>query len=516
MKASCQHLFTVAVAAFFASAMVACSSGSGQDGGTATASAGSTSGGQGSAGTTTGGNTGGVNGTSTGSSTGGACSASGVACGSGGAVCCTGLVCSTNGTCQPCGTVTEPCCAGQTCDTGLTCLQSGGSANTCDVVSGTGGTGGTGGCTLSQENGPCLTLIDCNPPNVCVPANDGGGYCTPLGSSIPSPACIPNGGICPSATNAKEPCCGGSCVSGTCVARTACALQDGTCTADGDCCNDLHCAQSDAGVDAGKSCQPTCGANFAPCGSNSDCCVQQGLICVSGNCGYASNSSTATTCVGTACASNECLLGSACTVTNSVDPCAPAGLVCDANFNVCRAPGEGDACQLGGPACQPLADSTVTDLQCLSYPGIPGTLCLQPCGPSDPFSGTADCINSVTTCKAVTGGAVCFFNEGNGNCGTGTSLFGTCKSEIAGDSYCAPDTFNGATAGICLQGTLDGGEPGAPCYGNSNRQIGGFCNPGSLCLGGVCAPNCNAGTSSTPACAQPDAGLPEACLPSFG
>ncbi len=528
MNAFRKNLLSGTVAALFAGAMaVGCSSGgsTGDGGSGSTGGHGSSSTGGGTTGGSTGATTSGTSG-GTGGSTGSSCVASGSHCGTAGSSCCSGLVCLA-GSCQACGNAADPCCANNVCSSGLVCDQSGGPNNgQCTLAAQDGGS-----VTLSGAGGPCATLIDCQAPLVCNTLSDGGTACAPLGA-VPSVACLTTGSTCPSTTNPGEACCGGPCVNGLCTARTACNVAGQGCATNNDCCNDFQCVTTtvsidggaDGGADAGtttvSACQPTCQGQLGACAGNSDCCAAQGLVCLqtglaadagpAGVCDFLSSASPPPPpCVSKPFDPNECQLGSLCKVdaTTNVDPCAAAGLVCDFFNNVCRNPIEGEVCTVGGAACAnaiPPAPfggttpSTVNDIECLQMPGQSGaTYCLQPCNTSDPFQGTSDCLDRNTTCKAVTGGGICVPNQALGGCGGQTKGLEACTSEVAGDSLCMPITFTSInqTVGFCLQGTLDGGAPGSTCLESTNRQQGGFCNPDSFCILGICEPNCNAGTA---------------------
>ncbi|MHB8416736.1 MAG: hypothetical protein ACYDCL_01580 [Myxococcales bacterium] len=553
MNVFCKHTLAGAVAALFAGCVWAgCSNTpSATDGGTGsagtsggTSSANGTTGSQGNgssnSSSSSGGGTGGVGssgGSSGGSSSGGSCIPLNASCTKPGQ-CCSNLSCqgqTGSETCQPCGSLASACCDNSTCNAGYVCDTSGDAQNDTCITAPV-----DAGCVLSAAGGPCVTKLDCSTPNVCLPASDGGGYCGPL--TVPSAACLPNGSTCPSATNAGEPCCGGYCNSShQCAPRGPCGVGGQGCSTNLDCCNDFQCAVGDGGADAGGVCVPSCQGQLGVCNGNSDCCTQQGLVCLGTGlapgqgpaaiCDYLSNASPVPpACEAVACSPNECTLGSFCQVSDAgVDPCAAAGYTCDFANHVCREPSELENCKLGGAPCQPLVTnwlgqglpSTVTDLQCLPFPGQPGTTaCLQPCGLGDPYSGTADCVDGLTKCEAATGGGVCSLVFGStlnpNNCSSTSPLFGSCTYEVPGDGYCAPINLGNGVYGLCVQGTLDGGGPGSPCTDNPNRQNGGLCSPQSFCLGGICQPNCNAGTSGSPACAQPDAGAPEACFADYG
>ncbi|HUB06939.1 MAG TPA: hypothetical protein VMB50_08060 [Myxococcales bacterium] len=425
--------------------------------------------------------------------------------------CCSGLSCQ-NFVCSP------PCagpgasCASASCCSGLTCTVTSPSSEICEAPP-------DGGCGPSPLGGPCLTMANCLRGLVCSPKPDAGSVCaTPI---TPSAACVANGQAC----GGSEPCCG-SCDGGLCVPRRPCAVTGGACAGDGDCCAGFGC---NAGA-----CAPTCGAADAPCDpshGNGDCCLTEGLTCVSAGidagravCAYAQYAGpNGPLDCGAPCSGFPCTLGTTCqppSASGSTDPCAAAGLVCDPTYDVCRQPGEFDVCQPGGPPCLPIAGSTATDLMCLPEPALFGSgvdLCLQPCSPNDPASGTSDCVDPLMICSALSQGAgdACSYDIAIGSCPQGAAYFAPCNSAGIDDGFCLPFNYTGGSEGVCVQGTLDGGLPGDPCL-DGNRQNGGLCDPSSLCLGGICAAACNAGTGLAPSCAQNDGGVAIACVPTEG
>ncbi|MHB8416725.1 MAG: hypothetical protein ACYDCL_01525 [Myxococcales bacterium] len=439
-----------------------------------------------------------------------------LACGNAGAPCsassdcCTGLVCDGLNCGPPCAGAGQSC-AGEACCIGLTCYVEGPKTQTCGLPP-------DGGCAPSPLGGPCTTLADCQSGLVCAPAGDAGSSCTtPI---PPSPSCLAVGQAC---APAGEPCCGGRCAGGLCAPFAPCALAGASCSVDGDCCNGLGC-------DAG-GCRPLCGGEWAACNpanGSADCCTAQGLTCVPT--GFA-DGGPAAVCThaqfvggsgqpldcGGPCTGFPCALGTTCQppTGTGTDPCAGAGLVCDLTYDVCRQPGEFETCQPGGPACQPIAGSTI-GLSCLAFGGY--QLCLQPCTPSDPASGSSDCVDPLTVCTSLgTGsGHACYYDYGDGACANGAPFFGVCNAEGIGDGVCFPYSEGSTTFGFCLQATLDGGAPGESCLMEGNRQQGGLCSPAALCVGGICDAPCNAGTGLVPACAPSDGGAAAECVPIYG
>jgi hypothetical protein len=252
--------------------------------------------------------------------------------------------------------------------------------------------------------------------------------------------------------------------------------------------------------------------------TNTDCCNAQGLSClptIYGDICYPElptqpldpSTEEPVPCAGP-CSAFECQLGAACQLTtdpatgDEVDPCAQAGLVCDASLSVCRAPGEFEECVPGGPACQPIAESTVDNLQCVKvslFLGSPN-VCVQPC------SLTADCVDPLTSCQADgTLGDFCFYSI----C---SSYFGTCPSSGTNDGLCVPYENGTSTLGICNQAALTGGKTGSGCVSGGNRQVGGLCDTDDFCVLGLCSQVCNAGTGGAPTCTGATADGGPACV----
>ena len=199
------------------------------------------------------------------------------------------------------------------------------------------------------------------------------------------------------------------------------------------------------------------------------------------------------------CSAFECQLGAACEETSDpntgalIDPCGQAGLVCDISTSVCRAPQEFEVCTPGGPSCQPIAESTADDLQCVQVSLFTGNpyVCAQPC------ALTADCVDPLTTCQkdGTTPGEFCFYSI----CST---YFGTCPSSGANDGLCVPYLNGTSTLGLCEQAALSGGNTGSACLSGGNRQVGGLCDTQDFCVLGLCSAVCNAGTAAGgPSCA---------------
>ncbi len=388
------------------------------------------------------------------------------------------------------------CCAGLSCDL---------STNLCVSLSvPDAGDAGSSGCGLSGDGGSCLSIADCATPLACDFAGGstvgtGPGVCGPPGPT-PSLQCTANGHSCGAGSPA---CCGGPCVAGTCEPRTACALLASGCSTSADCCAGLTCTGS--GPDGG-TCTPSCAGELAFCQTDSDCCLAQGLSCLDtiyGSLCYPElptqpidpSTDEPMPCAGP-CSAFECQLGAACELTFNpatgaeVDPCAQAGLVCDESFSVCRAPGEFEECVPGGPACQPIADSTVSGLQCVKVSLFTGNpyVCVQPC------LLTADCVDPLTTCQNDGAlGQFCFYSICQ-------SYFASCPSSGANDGLCVPYPNGGSPIGICEQATLTGGKAGSACVSGGNRQVGGLCDTQDFCVLGLCSSVCNAGTSGGPTC----------------
>ena len=186
-------------------------------------------------------------------------------------------------------------------------------------------------------------------------------------------------------------------------------------------------------------------------------------------------------------ASAQCNLGVACKIASAIDPCIPAGFVCDPFYGVCRLPHEYEQCVPGGPACQGIADSAVSGLQCIELSWIGHAECVQPC------QETSDCIGITQSCGNVSGqGSACFGNYG---C---TDYFDACFAEVTGDGTCVPVQTSTGIQGECTQSAADAG---VACDHNGNRENGGLCATGQRCIAGLCSQLCNAGMSgSGPTC----------------
>ncbi len=431
-----------------------------------------------------------------GSGTSGATTSGGTSGGSSGSSCV--------GAGSPCG-INANCCANFTCDP---------TSNSCQPLQ------KDAGCSPSKLGGACVTAADCPRGDVCQSS---------VCATAPLPsltACLSGGAAC-STDGGAAACCAGPCKGGVCPSLTPCGQQGESCGASAGCCNGLSCAP---GADGGAAaCAPACGAHFANCATDADCCAAQGLTCTQSLCLAATDFQGPTYCASGQCSSSpECVLGSACQVksssTGTVDPCAAAGYVCDAQTSVCVEPTEGQGCLPGGPACQSIADSTL-QTQCLTVQlyAQAGPLCTQLCDTS------ADCVNPGNVCVDNGVGAdgkhykVCAQNlSGGRGC---SDYFGTCAASTATDGLCLPYTFPGQQGGLfgfCIEGANDGGTTGDPCLLNGNRQIGGLCNPQNFCWGGVCSPTCNAGTSDAgPNCgpqvtADGGVGAAQVCFPAQG
>ncbi|MHB1847049.1 MAG: hypothetical protein ACYCWW_19680 [Deltaproteobacteria bacterium] len=372
----------------------------------------------------------------------------------------------------------------------------------------------TVGCPRAATGGPCVTAGDCVSGDICRASADGGvcAFAAP-----PIFACLALGAAC-GADGGLASCCSSLCQGGHCQPLPSCAVANQGCNGNGDCCNGLACVANAAGsgaargspADAGAtsssgSCQPTCGGSGSACTGSGQCCSAQGLSCLPttpGGTPVVCGTPSGTTSCGDACSGDECVLGSFCqdqaTASGTVDPCASAGLVCDPNLQACRQPLEFETCLPGGPACRPLLDSTVS-LQCLSDRSNGLTLCVQPC------AATADCATPYASCQvggtdtAGNSYSVCSYNiVPPAGC---TDYFGSCPAAGAADGLCVPIFQAGfGSFGLCWQAATDGGALGDPCFVNATRATGGFCAAAGMCLGGVCAASCNAGTDGGPTC----------------
>jgi hypothetical protein len=342
----------------------------------------------------------------------------------------------------------------------------GGSATSSSSSSSTSGT-----TTAGTTGTPCVTAADCQSQMPTGQVCSDAGIC-----AVPGPSflgCIAVGTSC----LAGVPCCEGPCDGGTCTPFSPCSDLGGSCGEDVLCCNGAAC-------DAG-SCVATCGGALAPCQQSSDCCLSDGLYCQKTGSGLRCLSSYPVgTCVPTAApGKTQCDLGTPCMVgANGVDPCGPAGYVCDGFIDICRSPGYGEPCVPGGPSCEAIPLSTVQP-QCVTVPLV-GSYCLQPCG------ATGDCVDATTSCLPVSGQMGACLGD---FC---TNYFSGCAGSTPGDSTCLPFLLGSVTSGICFQG----GDAGAFCSLYGNRENGGMCAEGQQCMGGICQAVCNSGSQGSPSC----------------
>jgi hypothetical protein len=277
-------------------------------------------------------------------------------------------------------------------------------------------------------------------------------------------------------------------------------VTNATCATSANCCDGFACS--------GGTCQPTCGSELTACQVDTDCCQDQGFVCAlivqlsasfcvpgaedqicvgGGSCGAGQNPVNC----GGHCSEYECQLGGSCApLPDGGDPCAAAGFVCDAANQVCRHPELFEPCTPGGPSCEPYPESNLS-LECTNLSSFgDGHLCLQAC------ASVSDCADPLTNCytaaESTLGGGFCNANQ----CATN---FGKCAAQGAADGLCEPQ---GPMYSFCHQESLDGGgAAGQYCDFYDNRQRGDFCAFPNICMSGICAPSCNAGTSGVPACA---------------
>ena len=359
-----------------------------------------------------------------------------------------------------------------------------------------------GNCApLSGDGGRCITSVDCEDSLVCSQAYDGGSCVAP---SIPTiVACSSSGAACGLVGDA--PCCG-FCVGGQCkdLDQVPCASTPGaSCTGASDCCLDLACVDG--------SCQPTCGQENAACDpahGSGDCCIGLGFTCQ----GYGLDAGAPYECNNIYSFANlvscmpycsvrgpsECELGSPCSLGGTpgmpVDPCAAAGLVCDADLNVCARPSLGsfigEPCLPGGPACGGPTELTNSNVKIVCVPdagryGNLGPLCLELC------QSTKDCLLPGDACDPDQfSPPAC--QPSDSTSATCTKPFQACDSAGSADGLCELNYSGGP---LCVQRTLDGGGPGSACSIWAIRENPAFCDTADFCNGGLCVPVCNAGTS---------------------
>ncbi|MHB8418461.1 MAG: hypothetical protein ACYDCL_10325 [Myxococcales bacterium] len=201
----------------------------------------------------------------------------------------------------------------------------------------------------------------------------------------------------------------------------------------------------------------------------------------------------------------------------AADPCVQEGLACHLRQVWGNGGGYDGAC--GAPAefdfCEPqLGCGASSALGCVDA-GTYLFRCLQLC------ASTSDCTDPTDRCATLAPGlSVCFYDfcgpgsggpEANGMGGVvadnGASFYGACDAAGAGDGYCLPYQFSGAsTSGLCHR--TGNAAVGAPCSQAIARdEIGqpSLCEPGYLCVdgpdgGGRCLPACAARGPGGPAC----------------
>jgi hypothetical protein len=328
-------------------------------------------------------------------------------------------------------------------------------------------------CIPAPAGVSCRTTVDCATGLVCSP--DSGTCANP--PMMPQTTCdvCADGG----------PCCG-ACSSGQCQPPPSCGTAGSPCDDQTPCCIDQGCA--DAGTPGGV-CAPSCGGYGAACtpddgGDGTGCCVGRGLVCLSGgSCGF---QVAVDSCSDLAClpvgAGVSCVLGAFC----SGMACQDAGLTCG-DFGSCRQPLPGEACQLGGPACQAPVGSTAS-LVCN------GQTCVQLCLHNIDCNAIDEaCDKSAGTC------------ERQHQC---SPPFSGCTLGANNDAFpgvCLADR-SGTANGYCQQINDAVVVAGDPCDVHATRQNGVLCGSDTICVGGVCSPICNLGTLTLPTCTEMDAG----------
>ncbi len=367
--------------------------------------------------------------------------------------------------------------------TGGSVTSASGGSGTGRAPSTSGGVGASSGSSTgagTTGSSLCVTAADCGSSgDICL---DGGICGSPV---FPNLDCVPVGDGC----SPDSVCCQGTCGdAGFCTAWSACGLLGQACQTSTDCCWNESCK--------GEVCAAACGNLATACAHDSDCCGELGLVCrppsvPTGNpmeC-VSLRSTNGTSCTPQKSSTSlQCNLGTACAIANDVDPCAPAGFVCDPFYGVCRQPAQYEQCVPGGPACQGISDTSVADLRCITFPDRGYAECLQAC------RETSDCVGITTACEGINGvqGTACFGNYG---C---TDYFASCDAEGFGDGTCVPVSTSSGIQGRCQQAADDAG---AACDEHSTRQNGGFCGRGDSCIAGLCTPLCNGG-SGGPGCAS--------------
>jgi hypothetical protein len=354
--------------------------------------------------------------------------------------------------------------------------------------------------------------VDCLPGLVCTSAS-GNGLCV-LPPFIPGTECAVAGSHC---GDPGDPTCCGVCKGSSCVDLTdaPCSRLTGAqCQAQTDCCIDLRCV-FDAGV---GSCQPTCGTERAPCDpsrGNADCCLDYGFTCVGwgvdGGAPFACNDMAIVLpdsgCVA-ACMDGgppQCQLGAPCNpnyTAGGLDPCYPAGLVCNEFSGTCGTPPFGAYCAEGGAPCRDSPDRDLfgqylrnanVALECVQPTGFDAPICTQLC------QSTRDCADPYGTCCVDCVPSSCGHYPS-----TCIDPYGVCNAEGTADGRCEPLPPFG---NFCVQANINGGGPGSACDDLANRENPAFCDFADLCQFGVCVPTCN--TSGDPMCPS----ILQSCMP---
>jgi hypothetical protein len=379
--------------------------------------------------------------------------------------------------------------------------------------------GGTSGSCLPDSGlgGPCLTTADCGNGSGLICSSDHGGGACVVPEFPPLVACASAGTGC--GPSADAGCCG-LCIDGGCddLAHWPCQDYPGAPCGEVACCQLLSCVNG--------ACQPSCGQETAPCdpdAGNGDCCIALGFTCQASSDGrtvYACNNIFSVP-PGGGCVSaciqgrTECELGAPCDPFQFPDNCAPAGLACDPNLDVCTRPYETDACIQGGPPCAPnsyLLNSLATEVCAVVPSAFAKPVCAQLC------QSTGDCVDPSTYCCTTCSPPVCipsYFSPES------CQPFGVCNSEGTHDGLCVPFTVPlQLTFGWCLQVIVDGGGPGSSCNTYASRENPAFCDTSDWCIVGMCAPICNAGThggmdSHPPGPFCPDSNR-QKCISAFG
>jgi hypothetical protein len=411
-------------------------------------------------------------------------------CGSGGGMCQScgagaGAVCEAVSGGGACGCdVTNDCPIDQACDTGAhTCTTSCTLAQPCHNGCCAGGTcnAGTGPSTCGAAGGACLDCTLDADGHACV---SGGCGCNSASDCPGGTACDTTTNKCTNQCSATQPCNGGCCSSGQCVAGTTL----GVCGDSGGLCADCNTSSM------GALCLATGGGGSCGCNNTGDCpsgsscnlamhqCVTScnasqpcsGGCCNAGTCSVGASpaacgpsSGTCNDCTGAAVNQGHLCINFLCGCNSAAD-CSP-GLACDTSLHQCTS-----SCSASQPCHGGCCDSGVC---------VAGTAD-QTCGASG---------GACTPCSTSPAGEVCLPVAGGGACGCGVPSdcpnFRACNVSVhTCTTSCNPS--QACNGGCCQGGTCNPGNSTPTCglSGLACLDCSGS-SDGTACVAGGCGCN---------------------------